>query len=80
MREADSEAEEIVPVELAADESVPRDAVNSEEESEELESDEDEPLEKPTFSEKLVDVEVIEGSAARMQVAVDGKFVLISFL
>ena len=69
-----------MPVELAADESVPRDAVNSEEENEELESDEEEPLEKPTFSEKLVDVEVIEGSAARMQVVVDGKFVLINFL
>ena len=60
------------------DQSVPRGAIDSEEESEEVESDEEEPLEKPTFSEKLVDVEVIEGSAARMQVVVDGEFVLIS--
>ena len=65
--ETDSEVEEIVPVKQVVEEAVPQE----EEESEELESDEEEALEKPKFSKKLVDIEVIEGSAARLEVIVD---------
>ena len=69
--ETDSEVDDIVPVEEVVEEAEPQ------EESEELEADEDdedEELEKPKFSKKLVDVEVIEGSAARMEVVVDGNW------
>ena len=70
--ETDSEADEIVPVKQVDEEAIPQE----EGESEELESDEEEALEKPKFSKKLVDVEVIEGSAARLDVVVDGWFLL----
>lgn len=71
-----SDAEEAAAVKQTDDQSSPvaakEEKVDEESESEEFESEEDEEPEKPKFTKKLVDVEVIEGSAARMEVVVDG--------
>ena len=79
----ESEDSEIVPVEQALEESCPQEEEEGDEEEEfdddEEEDDEEEGTEdedailKPKFIKKLADVEVIEGSAAKMDVVVDGK-------
>ena len=71
----ETDSEEIVPVKETVAESVPHGAKeeDEEEDDEEFETDEEEQLEKPKFTKKLVDIEVIEGSAARMEVVVDGE-------
>ena len=71
----ETDSEEIVPVNETVAESVPHGAKeeDEEEDDEEFETDEEEQLEKPKFTKKLVDIEVIEGSAARMEVVVDGE-------
>lgn len=86
--EGDSEVEEIVASKEDVQESTPTDGEEdvadeereSEEGSEELDSEDDEAMEKPKFTRKLIDVEVIEGSAARMEVVVDGKSTVLIYV
>ena len=64
MTESDSEDEAVVPAVEEQQEAEP---------SEDEESEDDDVPEQPQFIKKLEDVEIIEGSAAKMEVVVDGK-------